>query len=222
MIFSNFFVATKTNPGAFPGTQNDLKWWFEGLGTIQSWFWRSTKKSQKSIFWRLFMIFSNFFVATKIDPGTFPGTPNDSKRCFGGSGTIPDWFWGLPKKSQKSSFLTPKKSVVGIFFLATERTSEPDNKTEHYSRCVLKTWLTRSGRRWPDGAKNGPQRRTKKWSSRERPADFTSERRPDGTSGAVVFFVPILKRRSKRPAQGGETIVDGSGRFRPQKSDPER
>ena len=46
MIFSNFFLAAKTNPGAFPGTQNDLKWWFGGLGTILSWFWRSTKKSQ--------------------------------------------------------------------------------------------------------------------------------------------------------------------------------
>ena len=107
-----------------------------------------------------------------------------------------------------------------IFFLGTDRTSRAHNKTEHTSRCVFSTVYSGSGRGWAEGGKNGPQRRTKKWSSRERPAELTSDRRRDGTSGAVVFFVRILKRRSKGFLQGKEAIWDGSGRFRPRKPDP--
>ena len=57
---SYFFVATKTDFGAFPDTQKHLKWWLEGPGTIQSWFWRLPKKSNTSSFLTIFHDFFKF------------------------------------------------------------------------------------------------------------------------------------------------------------------
>ena len=115
MIFSNFLVAAKIDPGTFPDTPNDQKRWFGGSGTIQDRFWRMSKKCPKSTRWRLVVIFWHFFVAAKIDPGAFPEPPNNQKRWLGGSGTIQDWFWMVKKKCQKSSFLTKKFCAFWIW-----------------------------------------------------------------------------------------------------------
>ena len=96
--------------------------------------------------------FSNFFLAVQMNPGALSKLRNHFKRCFATSKALKTDCRGCQTKIQKSSFLTPKKLVKGIFFLATDRSSGAEIKTEFSSRCVLRVVDTQSGPRWPVAA----------------------------------------------------------------------